>query len=81
MSDADIVRTTLDLDDDVLLVLRELAEVQRVTIGRMTSLLVRRALERPESAPIRNGVPLFPRRPSEAPRPTMRRVNELRDSD
>ena len=30
---------------------------------------------------VRNGVPLLPRRPESAPRPTMQLVNNLRDDD
>jgi len=41
--------------------------------------LARKALE-PKRAPrVRNGVPLMPRRPKGAPRPTMEQVNRLRD--
>jgi hypothetical protein len=81
MRDASAMRTTLDLDEDVLQSVKELAEAQRSTVGKVTSQLVRRALDRPQSVSVRNGVPLFPKRPPGSPRPTMKRVNELRDSE
>ncbi len=73
------MRTTLDLDEDVLQAAKELAEARRTTAGKILSELARRAL-RPERQPrVRNGVPLLPRRPAAAPRPTMKLVNRLRD--
>ena len=73
------MRTTLDIDDDVLNAAKELALVQRTTAGRVISELVRKALQPTGSARVRNGVPLLPRRPESAPRPTMHLVNTLRD--
>lgn len=74
------MRTTLDLDEDVLQAARELAAVRGQTTGQVVSALARRALEAPAPArSTRNGVPLLPRRPVGAPRPTMKQVNELRD--
>jgi hypothetical protein len=58
------MRTTLDLDEDVLEVLKELAQVRGQTAGRVASDLVRKALEPPKDTPrVRNGVPLLPPRP------------------
>jgi hypothetical protein len=72
------MRTTLDLDDDVLQAAKELAAVQQTTAGKVISDLVRKALA-PTSVPrVRNGVPLLPHRPG-GPIMTMKRVNELRD--
>ncbi len=73
------MRTTVDLDDDLLEVAKELAAVRGVTAGRVISDLVRQALEARPRVAIRNGVPLLPARPSGSRRPTMGRVNELRD--
>lgn len=55
------MRTTIAIDDDVLAAVKELAEVERKTIGEILSGLARRAL-RPEaqSFKMRNGVPLLP---------------------
>src|SRR5262245_58202176 len=75
-----VMRTTLDLDDDVLQAVKELAELQRTSAGKMVSQLVRKALApKGESVTVRNGVPVMPRRPAGAPLVTMALVNELRD--
>lgn len=73
------MRTTLDLDPDVLQAAKELAVVRGLTAGQVLSELARRALEPGRVARVRNGVPLLPARPAGAPRPTMKLVNELRD--
>lgn len=73
------MRTTLDIDDDVLQAAKELAALKGTTTGRVVSELARRALEPAESMQNRNGVPVLPRRPSGAPKPTMKLVNTLRD--
>ena len=73
------MRTTLDIDDDVLQAAKELAEAHQKTAGQMVSELVRQALTPAPIRQLRNGVPVLPRRPSGHPRPTMKLVNELRD--
>jgi hypothetical protein len=75
-----IMRTTLDLEEDVLEVTKQLARQQGKTAGQMASLLIRRALQ-PGTAPkSRNGVLLF--QPKEgAKQPNLKLVNELRDSE
>ena len=73
------MRTTLDLDPDVLQAAKELAAARRTTAGKVLSELARKGLESPRTGKVRNGVPLLPRRPRGAPRPTMKLVNELRD--
>jgi hypothetical protein len=74
------MRTTLDIDDDVLQAAKELAGMQKKTAGQILSELARKALApAPQSrARIRNGVPLLPSR-SGAPIMTMADVNRLRD--
>lgn len=69
----------MDVDDDVLQVVKEMAEVQQTTAGKVLSGLVRKALASPPAKQVRNGVPLLPKRAATAPRPTMKLVNELRD--
>jgi hypothetical protein len=73
------MRTTLDIDDDVLQGAKELAAAHRVTAGQMVSELARRALTPASVRQVRNGVPVLPRRPQGRPRPTMKLVNGLRD--
>jgi hypothetical protein len=73
------MRTTLDLDEDILQAARELAALHRTSMGRVVSDLVRRALAAPVGSQAqRNGVPLLPPRPDERP-VTMEDVNRLRD--
>lgn len=74
------MRTTLDIDDDVLQAAKELASAHGKTAGQVVSELVRKGLQ---AAParrraVRNGVPLV-RRSAGAPVMTMALVNELRD--
>ena len=73
------MRTTLDLDEDVLQAAKELAEARGTTAGKVISELARKALAPARAARTRNGVPLLPLRIAGAPRPTMRLVNSLRD--
>jgi hypothetical protein len=74
------MRTTLDLDMDILQAARELAAVKRATIGQVVSDLVRQALTPSGAATrIRNGVPVLPRRAGAAT-VTMQQVNDLRDA-
>ncbi len=57
------MRTTLDIDDDVLAAAKDLAEARRTTAGKMLSELARKALTQPvsdERLTFRNGVPLLP---------------------
>lgn len=74
------MRTTLDIDVDVLQAAKELAEMQGRTTGQMLSELARKGLASPEpSVRVRNGVPLLPKRRPGSPPLTMALVNELRD--
>ena len=74
------MRTTLDVDDDVLQAAKEIAANRGTTAGRVLSELARKALAPAESeGGVRNGVPLMPRRPEGSPKPTMADVNRLRD--
>ena len=79
MRDDPGMRTTLDLDDDVLQAAKELAAAAGSTTGKVVSELARRGLA-PERSRTRsrNGVPLLRPRPGTGTL-TMKRVNELRD--
>ena len=79
MHDVERVRTTLDIDDDVLQAAKELAGNRRKTTGKVLSDLARQALEPKGRQPVRNGVRLLSRRRSSSPKPTMDLVNRLRD--
>ena len=80
MRDASRVRTTLDLDEDVLQAAKELAAARGTTAGKVLSELARKGLTPARASRVRNGVPLLPHRPATAPKLTMKRVNELRDA-
>lgn len=62
------MRTTLTLDDDVLVSARALAAQRGVPVGTIISELARRGLA-PTTRPatIRNGIRLFPVRPDAGP--------------
>jgi len=72
------MRTTLDIDDDVLQAARELAQNRRKTTGQVISDLARQALAPAGRRAVRNGVPLLARRRG-GPKATMDLVNRLRD--
>jgi hypothetical protein len=74
------MRTTLDLDADVLQAAKELADVRGTTAGKVLSELARKALAAPRSMRVRNGVPLLAAREGLAP-VTMKLVNALRDDE
>jgi hypothetical protein len=73
------MRTTLDLDADVLMAIKEIAEMRGSTAGKVLSELVRVALAPKQAGVVRNGVPVLPRSPAGTPLITTARVNELRD--
>jgi len=74
------MRTTLDIDQDVLLAAKELAARRGVSVGKVLSGLARRALTRPAEGATRNGIPVFPRQPG-ASIVTPELVNRLRDEE
>ncbi|MCH8474035.1 MAG: hypothetical protein LAT55_02280 [Opitutales bacterium] len=58
------MRTTLDIDADVLAAAKELAAQEKTTTGRILTRLARRGLS-PEPGPtprVRNGIEMLPRR-------------------
>lgn len=72
------MRTTLDLDEDVLLAAKELARKRGLTVGQVVSDLVRQSLTRQVRTDTRNGLPQFPIQP-DAGIVTLELVNHLRD--
>lgn len=63
MRDDRAVRTTLDIDEDVLQAVKERAAMQKKTAGQLVSEMMREALCPPATYTIRNGVPVLHRKP------------------
>jgi hypothetical protein len=81
MRDDPAMRTTLDIDKDVLETAKELAARRGTTAGRVLSDLARSALApRERTARKRNGVPLLPPR-RHAGLVTPEVINRLRDDE
>ena len=81
MRDVIQMRTTLNVDDDVLRAVKEIARLRGNTAGAVLSELAREALEKERSGParaVRNGVPLLPWKAEGAP-VDLELVNSLRD--
>jgi hypothetical protein len=74
------MRTTLDIDEDVLQAAKALAAARKSTAGKILSELARKALEptRKSVSRRRHGVPLLPPRQGERP-VTMAMVSSLRE--
>ena len=72
------MRTTLDIEDDVFLAVKQLARQRHEPAGRLVSELVRKTLMPRVKGRERNGVPLFPAKPGSGV-VTMDLVNRLRD--
>lgn len=72
------MRTTLHVEDDVLLAAKEIARQRGATVGKVLSDLARQALIRGAAGATRHGLPLFPVRP-DAGVVTLELVNRLRD--
>lgn len=72
------MRTTLAIDDDVLIAAKAIARQERRSVGEVVSDLARRALRRPQAPTARNGIPLLPVS-DEATVVTLETVNMLRD--
>lgn len=72
------MRTTLDIDEDVLLAAKELARHKKQSMGKVLSELARDSLTRQDTGTTRNEVPLFPKR-ADGQVVTLELVNRLRD--
>lgn len=79
MYDEDM-RTTLDIDEDILAVAKQIARQRRATLGTVISELVRESIQPKRSITTRNGVPLFTPKPG-ALKPSLELVNRLRDGE
>ena len=77
------MRTTLDIEDDVLQAAKELAKSEGATAGEVISRLARNGLAHPTSdrkriTRYRNGVPLFP---SSGEIVTMEHIQKIMDEE
>jgi hypothetical protein len=72
------MRTTLELDDDLLTTAKRLARQEGVTLGRVISELARQSLAAAAPVKVRNGALLFVPKAG-ASKPDLRTVNALRD--
>jgi len=79
------MRTTLDIEDDVLQAAKEIAAKERSTAGKVISNIVRRALSGTESKKrkvkytFKNGVPVLPIRAGEVI--TMEHIRSIMDEE
>jgi hypothetical protein len=65
MKYAQTMRTTLDIDDEILLTIKQIAQQRRTTAGSVVSSLLRESLQpKPFALEYRDGVPVLPRRPN-----------------
>jgi hypothetical protein len=72
------MRTTVDLEEDVLLAAKEIAKQRGNTVGQVLSDLARQALTRRAPVSKKHGLPLFPVQP-DAGVVTLDLINRLRD--
>jgi hypothetical protein len=72
------MRTTLDIEDDVLFAAKEIARQRTMTVGQVLSDLARQSLTRKSPVSEKNGLPLFPIQPNTGA-VTLELVNRLRD--
>jgi hypothetical protein len=75
------VRTTVDIDEDVLQAAREIAINRGTTMGKVISELFRKGLRPKPWVKVRNGVPLLGPRDPNDPILTCEFVNRLRDEE
>ena len=75
------MRTTVDLDEDILQVAKHLAQERDESLGRVLSGLVRQGLQPAHKTAIRQGViPTLPRKPGAKP-VTAQMVKELLEAE
>lgn len=75
------MRTTIDLDEDILRLAKHLAQEREQSLGRVVSDLVRQGLQPSERVAARRGaIPILPRRPGAQP-VTSQAVKDLLESE
>jgi hypothetical protein len=70
------MRTTLNLDDDALEMVRQYSEARSVAMGKAASELVRKGYSSPTPTRVVNGIVVFDV-PPDSPRITTERVKEV----
>ena len=70
------MRTTLNLDDDVMEMVREYSEARSVALGKAASELVRKGFSTPTPTRIVNGLVVFVI-PPDSPRITAEKVHQI----
>jgi hypothetical protein len=75
------MRTTIDIDDDVLMAAKERAAGEKKTTGKIISDLARQSLTRPAEGPLirRNGFYVLPSRGGVVTSALVRRLEEQAD--
>ena len=73
-----MVRTTINLDDDVFPLIKKYAESRRVPLGRAASELVRRGLNAKRPTRMVNGLLVFDL-PADSPRVTTQHVRRFEE--
>lgn len=74
-----VVRTTLEIENDVLEVAKDLARHQCTSLGKAVSSLIRKGIQSSDRAQItRNGLRVVSRSPDATP-VTLEIVNQIRD--
>lgn len=77
----EVMRTTLDIEDDVLSVAKHLAQERQQSLGRVVSDLVRRGLQPAVQASVYAGaIPVLARKPGARP-VTAQAVSELLEAE
>lgn len=72
------MRTTLNIEDDVIRAAKEIARQRGMTVGQVLSDLARKSLTRRPPVSKKHGLPVFPIQP-DAGVVTLETVNKLRD--
>lgn len=74
------MRTTIDIEEDVLLAAKEIAKQRKSTVGRVLSELARKSLTKKAVVSKKTGLPIFPVQPG-AGVVTLELVNKLREEE
>jgi hypothetical protein len=75
------MRTTLNLDDDILEILKEYAENRSVALGKAASELMRRGLAAPVKTRMVNGFCIVVLPESDSPKVTTEKVKQLLEDE